>query len=176
MEQYIIETINGDDYITSLADNFTLKVIPPEKQHEDRAYTPYQVVGAVFEDDANEEPPAWMQDPNADIPEDWNWGEDLTYDFEGINISFADDDMAKCNKEQWLGAITWYCERIVGKVVVALSPYNYNYELSERNCTVETLTELNGTQHTEDELRNVEASIMNQVNEILLTAGNNNGE
>jgi hypothetical protein len=151
MENYQIEHKGGYDYITSVDHNFTLRVIPPQKQEdeEDKDYTPYTTVSAVFELPDDLEPPAWISDPELDIPEDWagfDGGESEVYDFEGVNIDFRDDDLPTCNKELWLGAINYYCQLKLDKAVVALLPYNYQYEFSELNCAPETLALLTQTE------------------------------
>jgi hypothetical protein len=142
MEKFLIENKGGYDYITSLEHGFTLKVIPPDKREEDPEYPPYQVVSAVFDED--EEPPAWVTDPNGEMPDDWVWDESNIYDFEGMNIYFADDDVIQCNKEKWIEAINYYCQLKLDKAVITVRPYNYNFEFSELNCDPETLQHLNG--------------------------------
>lgn len=47
MEKFSIETRDGDEYIVSNENGFTLKVIPPGKQ-ESHIYTPRKEVAAIY--------------------------------------------------------------------------------------------------------------------------------
>jgi len=143
MEKFIIENRAGDDYITSIEHGFTLKVIPPDKQDEERDYIPYQVVGTLFADSLPLEFPECTDLPDDTVVE-FLPGKGGGYDFQGVDISFSDDDVPGCNKPLWVEAINYYCQLVLDRELVTVFPYNYNYEFSELNCSPETLAFLNG--------------------------------
>ena len=103
MRRFVIGRRHGHDYIRSLNDEFTLIVIPPEKQPE--SYAPgCQVVGTSFESS-------------------------LSYDFEGVNIMYHGEDREFCNRELWCEAIKHYCQKVLQKVPAAYTPYSYGRQI-----------------------------------------------
>src|ERR1700761_1461880 len=121
MEKFRIELRDGDHYIINLEHNFTLKVIPPDKQPEGYELG-RQVVGADFDSLAD------RIILGTDFP---------GYDFESLDDGFYDDDCENCNKQLWFETIEYYCQLVLDKSPQGYTAYNYDYELTQDNCTPE---------------------------------------
>jgi hypothetical protein len=130
MEKFRIVSREGDDYITNLEHNFTLKVIPPGKQPDGYALG-RQVVGVDF----------------CSFTDRLTLGlsEEAGYDFESLDNGYYDDDCKNCNKELWFETIEYYCQLVLDREPVGYTAYNYDYDLTEENCSPECWTALGGT-------------------------------
>ena len=115
-----------------------MKVIPPEKQPEGYELG-RQVVGADFV--------SFAERVTTGIDE-------AGYDFESLDDGYYDDDSENCNKELWFETIEYYCQLMLDKEPVGYTAYNYDYNLTEENCSPECWKALGGTTKTpaEDEL------------------------
>lgn len=116
MSKFKIELREGDEYITNLENNFTLKVIPPEKQPGGYELG-RQVVGASL---------TVMADYLL-------FGVDnKSYDFESLDNGFYDD-----NRNIWYETIEYYCKLVLDATPEHYTPYNFEADLTEENCTPE---------------------------------------
>ncbi len=141
MIEYIIDTRDGDEYIISIEQGFTLKVIPPDEQDENYEYPPFKAVYAIFKEQAARILLLAKLSPEEEMSLAEQLGDDYntTYDFEGVDISYNGYDMSDCNHDIWLDAIRYYCNQKLDKDVIHIMPYNYEYELNELSCTQATL-------------------------------------
>jgi hypothetical protein len=124
MAKFKIEQLNGYDYITHLGHNFTLKVIPPEKQPEGYELG-RQVVGASL----------------TVLSDYLLFGVDnKSYDFESLDNGFYED-----NKIIWYETIDYYCKLVLDIVPENFTIYNYEEDLTEENCSPECWAALHGS-------------------------------
>jgi len=129
MAKFKIEHREGDTYITNLEHDFMLKVIPPGKQPEGYELG-RQVVGVDF----------------ASLADKIIMGiDDEGYDFESLDNGYYDDDTDHCNKALWFETIEYYCQVVLDKEPAGYTAYNYDYDLTEENCSPECWQALGGT-------------------------------
>jgi hypothetical protein len=148
MEKFIVESRNGDDFIVSVEYGFTLRVIADNEQNEGN-YEPGRIVGAIYAEDLLLPWPERLEFQSADDFEQavqaFRTSIGLKeYDFEGLDIQFADNDVKECNKDLWFDAIEFYSELKLNKTLVALNAYGYEYDYSVKNSATETILLLNG--------------------------------
>ena len=123
MAKFKIEQREGDDYITYLEHNFTLMVIPPEKQPEGYALG-RQVVGASL----------------TVLSDYLLFGvNNKSYDFESLDNGFYED-----NKVLWYETIDYYCHLVLDVVPENFTVYNYEADLTGENCSPECWAALRG--------------------------------
>jgi hypothetical protein len=121
MAKFKIEHRGDDIFVTNLDHNFTLKVIPPEKQ-PDCYELGRQVVGADF---------VSLSDRIV------HGSNEPCYDFESLDDGYYDDDTSHCNKQLWFETIEYFCQLVLDKEPTGYTAYNYQYELTEENCSPE---------------------------------------